>query len=75
MLAKTMLGLLSMPPRIPEDHEVPDTIGEIDYDLPHHDIVAKKWSLYGNIGSDAVEVFDNLGNFFKGIEKLDESSV
>ena len=75
MLAKTMLGLLSMPPQIPEDHEVPDTIGEIDYDLPHHDIVAKKWSLYGNMGSDAVEVFDNLAGFFEEIEKLDDSSV
>ena len=70
-----MLGLLSMPPQIPEDHEVPDTISEIDYDLPHHDIVAKKWRLYGNMGSDAVEVFDNLGDFFEEIEKLDESSV
>ena len=75
MLAKTMLGLLSMPPQIPEDHEVPETIVEINYDRSHHDILAKKWRLYGNMGSDAVEVFDNLGGFFEEIEKLDESSV
>ena len=75
MLAKTMLGLLSMPPQIPEDHEVQEPIVEINYDRSHHDILAKKWRLYGNMGSDAVEVFNNLAGFFEGIEKLDDSSV